>query len=612
MNSIWNNNISLFEKRFPQLAEQLDIKKFKEEDFDFFNVQPSRSNLPCAFYNGLALHSVYNPKKEAENFVKNTKDNATSAITFFSMGLGYFPIEWAEQNPNDTIIIVEPDCRCFFSAFKFLDFSSLFKHKNLIVILGGTIQQVSAIIESTGFSKTKIFENKAQTAHAKEYFDALNQLILRNKEKEKINSATLERFAFLWQKNTCRNLRRFIDLDGINIFFNSCPKELPFLIIGAGPSLKETLPHLKELKKRTVTVAVDAALRTILAQNVEPDFIVLTDPQYLAYRHIAGLKSPSSILIAESAVWPQVLKFPCKKIILTSSLFPLGQFIESKTMEKGRLSSGGSVATTAWDFARYAGAKEIYCTGLDLGYPKLQPHIKGSLFEETAHIFSNRLFTAEQQTAGTLVKENCYIQKDYDGNDILTDKKMQMFAWWFESRAAQFPEVKNINLSSCSLKIPGFKTEKIETVLSRNEMNSQKNAFFESGEKNSTHLRQNKNTEKETDVILKILKDGFSQMKQKAELGKTLSESGAVSHISEKDLQNIMTELEKIDDFILHSNVKEIASLIFPSEKKLESIFSTKIFPENKQKALLLKSQIIYEEIIKAIDRYKKLLFTDI
>ena len=80
-------------------------------------------------------------------------------------------------------------------------------------------------------------------------------------------------------------------------------------------------------------VCVDTALHACLKQNVEPDFIILTDPQYYASLHLEFLSSPSSILITEIAAYPSVLRFRCKETVLYSSMFPIGQFFEGKTEE---------------------------------------------------------------------------------------------------------------------------------------------------------------------------------------------------------------------------------------------------------------------------------------
>ena len=45
--------------------------------------------------------------------------------------------------------------------------------------------------------------------------------------------------------------------------------------------------------------------------------------------------------------------------------------------------------------------------------------------------------------------------KAYDGSTVLTDARMKMFAWWFESKIASCKDVKNYTLSAASMKIPG-------------------------------------------------------------------------------------------------------------------------------------------------------------
>ncbi len=625
-------------RRFPALAKMFSLESEADIPEDIpshllapIEILPSKQNIPTAKDGGKFLHSAYNPLREAEQAAQASHFSVSECFgcIFLSCGLGYTVLSYARLFPNDTIIIAEPDPRYFFTALSLVDFTPLFSHENFIIALGTGIDSVVSLIEHTsGLKHTAISENSAQSAHAADYFTALRSLIERNKRKVDINASTLEKFSKLWLKNTCKNINYLRDLEGINIFKDSCPPDLPCVILAAGPTLEEILPHLAEIKKRSLIIAVDTALRACLAEGIEPDFIVLTDPQYYAWRHIAGLKSPSSILITESAAYPAVFRFECKKIVLCASLFPLGSYIESKIGSKGALVAGGSVSTTAWDFARFIGAREIFAAGLDLGYPDFQTHIRGSTFEQTIHTKSTRLSPAEKQGSQVLFGANMSTEEDYEGNKILTDSKMKMFAWWFESKQEEFKEtIKTFSLSNKSLKIPGFGVSTVEELLNRPEKQTQKNEFLSkaqvggvAGGLSPAERGVGATAEAELpecdagerpfpscplfDSAIENLKSGLEELYATAKKGTKIADEGIKSPNPQKSL----AELEKIDSKILHSEYKEIASLVFPAEKRLSELMKTLPPMNNELKASLQKSKLIYKELMTSITQYQKYL----
>lgn len=598
MNSFWNKNLTLFEQRFPALVQQLGLSSHSECDFDFWELLPSKSLELTAKENGTFLHSSYAPKREAETLVKQSRTSETYGAVFFSMGLGYAPLKWAELYPKDTIIIVEPDPDYFIAALKYNDFTALFKQKSLIIALQAPSQSVIQLIESTtGFNHAAFIQNAAQTSHNKNYFESIHALIERNKQKVKINNSTLEKFSSLWLNNSCRNLKYFAELDGVNIFKDRAPKDMPAVLISAGPSLHEILPHLKKIKERAVIIAVDTALRALLKAGVEPDFIILVDPQYYAYRHIAGLKSPSSILITESAAYPAVYRFECKKIVLTSSLFPLGQYFEKRLGTKGQLGAGGSVSTTAWDFARFAGFTDIYCTGLDLGYPLLQSHIKGSTFEEKTHASSQKLHPAETALSTSLFQAGKKLDRDYEGKTLFTDDKMKMFAWWFESRTQQFKEVHSYSLSKSSLYIPGFSYKSVQSLLDLPVQEKKRIEFLNSPSEAA------EDAIKAFDKVFIEFQDGIQSLYDTAVKGIRTAEKALLT--PQQSVQYTQ-ELQKIDNSIMTSQFKDIASLVFPTEQKLNSIMEQTVLPDDPVKAGFIKSKIIYGLIKDAIQQYQK------
>lgn len=488
MNSIWNKNLELFKTRFPQLYELClpHISDAEKSPLQFELVTAKNGEI-TARDNGTALHSLYNPGREAQNAVSQTEVASKSCCVFFGTGLGWQIIEFCKKYEDKKLVIIEPDAVRFFEVLSVLDWEKVFSHQNLILALSCPQESVLPLLEdntkvnigNTGVSDAFIFDIPAFTAHAAAYFNDVRSLIKRNQRKNEINAATLKKFGKLWVRNSMKNITKLSKLSCISSFENKADETLPFLIIGAGPSLEKILPHLAELKKRMIILCVETALRTLLKAGIQPDFILLMDPQFWAWRHIAGLRAPESILITEVSAYPSVFRFPCKKIMLCKSQFPVGQYFENKlSLSPGDLGTGGSVASAAWNFARFCGAKTVFTAGLDLSFPAKQTHIKGSSAEEAFHTRAGRTQTVENFTAGVLFGANASPAENYNGEKVTTDSRMKMFAWWFESRLAACPEVKTFTLCPESMKIPGIQLCDLEKALSLPDISRQKEDFL--------------------------------------------------------------------------------------------------------------------------------------
>ena len=486
MNSIWNNNLKLFNSRFPDLFnilnETFNIKNFNlSSQLPSLLVQSAKNGETTCSENGKLFHSSYNPTREAHNSVYSKEVIEKSAIVFYGMGVGYHLSEAAnlilENGNTKKLIIIEPNLEYFLASMWLHDWTQIFKVEKLILAINCPAEAVLPLIEDTtkinttlqGVSDAFYFEIAAFTQHNQQYFECVKTIISRNKHKNEINAATTKKFGKLWSNNCKKNAEYINKLDFINIYKNKY-KDTPFIIIAAGPTLQENLLNLKKLqeeKKKVIIVCVETALKTLIKNGITPDFIILTDPQFWAYKHIAGAQAPQSTLITELSTYPSVFRFNCKKIVLCASQFPNGKEIEQKagfsSEQIGDLGSGGSVASCCWNFAVFAGAKEIYLMGLDLSFPGGQTHIRGSSAEQTWHTKSNRITNSDKFTTELLHNANVSFGQNYKNQPVLTDSRMKMFAWWFESRLASLPQIKTFTLSQNGLKIPGIEFINFET-----------------------------------------------------------------------------------------------------------------------------------------------------
>jgi hypothetical protein len=414
------------------------------------------------------------------------------------------------------------------------------------------------------------------------------------------------------------------DLPGIDRLKDIIKNQnIPVFLAAAGPTLDMIRPFIPQISRRCILIAVDTSLRFILGTGVKPDFVVSLDPQYWNYRHLDCMQradfatQKSIVLIAESAVYPPCLRYNYRQIFLCGSLFPLGRFIEDRVDPKGEIGAGGSVATSAWDFARIMGAENIWIAGLDLSFPDLKTHFHGALFEDRSHAESYRFKPGETWSVRALRDGKPFKAKNAVGGSVLTDQRLSLYAAWFENRFREFVQIKNYSLGSSGLAINGLEIRSIEELLALPERRDNiisllENVFKAVGEeynpKNSSETA--KNRAKDYEKGKKDLTNGLFDIKNTSEEAYLLAENSIdrikKGYTDKKDEENLLYRLDKANRAITTSSVKNVAGFLFPNPDDLEKNLIEDA--SNKMLRHLEYSKFFYKALMEAAEYHIKYL----
>jgi len=575
----WDINSKILRERYPGLIDQLTSGDQGLADEDI-QVETGASGEPVLKVKGLYVHSQRDPVKEGRRLAEAAAANKTSTAVFIVLGfgLGYAAQALAELDPQSPIIIVEKYPALLRLAFELRNMEKLLTKANIAFVLDAEgISRALSHFAKQEKIKPEILRNRSLTGIDEQWYSVVENKIRAWAMKDDVNAATLKKFGRRWVKNILRNAEAIRDLPGISRFAGLCGASdgaaggpLPVFMAAAGPGLDKVSGLLPEIRKRCLLLAVDTSLRFLLRNNAEPDFALVIDPQFWNSRHLDRCVSGNTRLIIESAVYPPVLRLPFKGMYLCGSLFPLGKFIEKRVDPKGDLATGGSVATSAWDFARFLGAKQIWIAGLDLAYPGNKTHYSGAQFEEKALAESCRLRPSESWLARAMRDGIPCTGPALGGGQVRSDRRLSLYASWFENCFSQYPEIRNYSLSGGGLSISGLETADSDTILAlpdrRKEINERLETIGARIEAEFFEPEETKRRSRRYDKAITELRASLEQIKTACEKGERIAKQALRQKPGPNEQEKILASLDSINRLISSSEVKEIAGFLFPQQ----------------------------------------------
>lgn len=446
--SFFEQNLKLMRKASEVLADKL--QSYHDEHGDLtqvedFYVEPSRSGPPtlryCADGLDFFLHSPYDPLKEAEQWAERAieKSSEGNFTVIFGLGLGYGALEILRRIPADErVLIYEPNWHLFYLAVCHTDMTEIMTRQNTTVSCDHNIQNAMFnymnLFELAAFTGVRLISNAAfERLPDAPLFDRLADKIRYEMTAVGGNVQTLMVMGEMQQMNIMLNFPQVLDNPPFQHLIDRF-RGKPVVIVSAGPSLEKNMHLLREMQDRAVIIAVDTAVRILLANDLKPHIVVTGDPQEANARHLRGVDMPDTFLIAEPQSPISSVRDWTGPRFICSFHDNIMRWVDRVIGDRGRVLVWGSVAVMAYDIAVKLGGDPIIFIGQDLSFPDGRTYAKGTYFETEQH---KDMSVDQLQREGAVLIDMI----DIYGNPIKTNR--QMYSYYnFMLNRFKAPEVR--------------------------------------------------------------------------------------------------------------------------------------------------------------------------
>lgn len=398
----------------------------------------------------ITLHSVA-PLKEAEKTASGLNPGMEWTV-IAGFGMGYMT-EYLLKNTAFRIVVYEHSPEILDYASGKRDIAGMLSNPR-VKLIRGEVSELTDFLDQNGIRELNFTIHRPYYQMFPEVYSRLEGILIAYLSKKEINRATLRRFQKVWLKNIIRDSEYYFTRPGISALGDKFSGR-PAVIAGAGPSLGKSLPVLKKIQDRTLVIATDTALSMLYANGVRADIVVSVDPQEKNAYYLLYSKYKDAVLVADSAAsYLSFMKYNPARTVLFDTMFPAYETLIPFWGEKGKLLSGGSVSTTAFDLARVLKCDPIVFIGQDLSFSRKHTHFRGNILEEQFYHRTDRMKTFEDYNSRSLVLADRIEMKGLDGKKALTDRKFLTFLDWFKREIAR-TGAKVINSTAEGLLLEG-------------------------------------------------------------------------------------------------------------------------------------------------------------
>lgn len=218
-------------------------------------------------------------------------------------------------------------------------------------------------------------------------------------------------------------------------------KDRPALIVAAGPSLNKQLPILAQNQDLFTIIAVDMVWPILKTHGIVPDAILALDPESVPSWPRNEIDEGTAFCV-DIGCGSKLLWSNDQNHLLTCANLAVYQILKELGVKVSLLSTGGSVATSAFALAERLEANPIVFIGQDLALTGGKDHADGYINPYDAGVLSGRL-------------EAGFDVEGYYGDRLRTERQLLTYKTWFENRIKALPEKLIINATEGGARIQG-------------------------------------------------------------------------------------------------------------------------------------------------------------
>lgn len=399
--TLFDKNIAFLDEKFAGLGS-IAIKKDKENE-EKIELEKSLSQDGKLVLkviredNAWYLNGKRNAIEPVEKWV-NYMEKITrgSSVSLIGMGNGLY-LEHLVKIAEDGVkfIVYEPSVKIFLEVLNCIDLEELSKkHLIAIVVEGinsdGLENMYDAIFHYELLAQSYYYTLPNYANAFPEETLKATKLLRRVLMEKLVNYNTNLRFSDVVIQNLVCSMSYLPDIYKTSQLALTLPKNIPAIVVAAGPSLNKNIQDLKLAKNKAFIIAADTAVKPLLQAGIVPDMFAIVDGKkpldLFMVEGIENIPMVTSVLAAK-----EVMNYhKGKKIIYSEGLALIHEAFARNGMWLESLALGGSVATAAFGLCYMTGFERIILVGQDLALTGNKTHADGTFKDKMEELDTSK------------------------------------------------------------------------------------------------------------------------------------------------------------------------------------------------------------------------------